>query len=68
MPTYWEQSVGGVQEANFDTKEDDGGCEIQKPQMKNAEDKEQIIDPIMNTIFIFYLQMNNNYRSSRFGM
>jgi len=31
MPIYWEQSASGVQEANFDTKEDDEGCEIQKP-------------------------------------
>jgi hypothetical protein len=28
MPIYWEQSVGGVQKANFDIKEDDEGCEI----------------------------------------
>ncbi len=31
MPIYWEQSVGGVQKANFDIKEDDEGCEIQNP-------------------------------------
>jgi hypothetical protein len=31
MPVYWEQSVGGVQEANSNIKEDDEGCEIQKP-------------------------------------
>ncbi len=68
MLIYWEQSVGGVQEANFDTQEDDEVCEIQKPQMKNDEDKEQIIDPIMNTIFIFDLQISNNYSSARFGM
>jgi hypothetical protein len=36
--------------------------------MKNAKNKEQIIDPIMNTIFIFDLQMNNNCRSGGFGM
>jgi len=28
MPIYWEQSVGGVQAANFDIEEDDEGCEI----------------------------------------
>jgi hypothetical protein len=31
-----------VQEANFNTEEDDEGCEIQKPHMKNVEDKKQI--------------------------
>jgi hypothetical protein len=30
MPIYWEQSVGGVLEENFDTKEDDERCAIQK--------------------------------------
>jgi hypothetical protein len=40
MLIYWEHSVDGVQEANFDTKEDDEGCEIQKPHMKNVKDKE----------------------------
>jgi hypothetical protein len=40
MPIYWEQSAGGLQEANFDTKEDDEGCEIQKLEMKNDESKE----------------------------
>ncbi len=39
MPIYWEQSVGGVQDANSNTEEDDEGCEIQKPQMKTVEDK-----------------------------
>ncbi len=28
MPIYWEQSAGGVQKVNLDTKEDDEGCEI----------------------------------------
>ncbi len=28
MPKYWEKSVGRVQEANFDTKEDNDECEI----------------------------------------
>jgi len=28
MAKYWEQNVGGVQEANFDIEDDDGGCEI----------------------------------------
>jgi hypothetical protein len=36
--------------------------------MKNDEDKEHIIDPMVNTIFIFDLQMSNNYNSARFGM
>jgi hypothetical protein len=36
--------------------------------MKNDEDKEQIIDPMMNAVFIFNLQKNNNYNNARFGM
>ncbi len=35
--------------------------------MKNVEDQEQI-DPAVNTIFIFDLQMSNNCRIARFGM
>ncbi len=67
MLIYWEYNASGLQEANFDPK-DDEGCEIQKPQMKNAKDKKQITNPTMNTIFISNLQMNNNYKSARFGM
>ncbi len=48
MPIYWEKNVGGVQEVNFDIKEDTEGCQIQNPQMKNDEDKEQIINYISN--------------------
>jgi len=36
--------------------------------MKNDEDKEKIIDPKVNTIFIFDLQMSNNYTYIGFGM
>jgi len=36
--------------------------------MKNDEDKEKIIDPKVNTILIFDLQMNNNCNCTRFGM
>jgi hypothetical protein len=36
--------------------------------MKNDEDKEQITDPMMNKVFIFYLQMNNNCSNVGFGM
>jgi len=39
MLICWEKNVGGVQEANFDTEKDDDIFEIQKPQMKNDEDK-----------------------------
>jgi hypothetical protein len=54
---------------NIDTKEDDERCELQKPQMKNVEDKKkQITNPTLNTNFIFDLQMNNNCKSVRFGM
>ncbi len=68
MPIYWEQSVGGVQEVNFDIREDDEGYQIQKAQMKNDEFKEQIIDPTMDIVFIFNLQMNNNCTNAKFGM
>jgi hypothetical protein len=36
--------------------------------MKNVENKKQIIDPMVNTIFIFDLQMSNNYKSEGFGI
>ncbi len=68
MLVYWEQSTSVVQEANFDVEEDDEGCEIQKPQMKNAENKEQITNPMVKTIIIFDLQMNNNYNNARFAI
>ncbi len=67
MPIYSEQSAGGVQEVIFDTK-DNEGCEIQKPQMKKDEDKKQIIDLVVNIVFILYLHMNNNYNIVGFGM
>ncbi len=53
MLVYWEKNVGGVQEVNSNIEEDDERCQIQKPHMKNDEDKEQMIDPTVNTIFIF---------------
>jgi hypothetical protein len=31
MPIYWELNVGGDQEANSNTEEDNEGCEIHKP-------------------------------------
>jgi hypothetical protein len=55
MLIYWEKNVNGVQEVNSDIEEDDEGCQIQKPWIKNDEDKEQITNPTMNTIFIFDL-------------
>ncbi len=53
---------------NFDIEDDDEGYQISKPHMKNDEFKKQIIDPTMNIIFIFNLQMNNNYSNAKFGM
>ncbi len=53
MPIYWEQSASGVKEVNSNIEEDNEGCEIQKPQMKNVEDKKQITNLTMNTIFYF---------------
>jgi hypothetical protein len=40
MPIYWEKSVGGVKQVNSHTEEDNEGCQIWKPQMKNDENKE----------------------------
>jgi len=68
MPIYWEKNVGGVQDANFDIEEDDEGCQLPKPQIKNDEDKEQITYPTVSIVFIFYLQNNNNCSNTRFGM
>ncbi len=68
MLVYWEENAGGVQEANFDIEDDDEGCEIQKPQMKNDEDKEEIKDPTVNKVFIFDLKVNNNFNNVRFVM
>ncbi len=68
MSIYQEQSAGGVQEVNSNIEEDNEGCEIQKPQMKNVRNKEQITYPIVNIVFIFYLQMNNNCKSVGYGM
>ncbi len=31
MLVYWEWSASGIQKANFDIKDDNEGCEIQKP-------------------------------------
>jgi hypothetical protein len=36
--------------------------------MKNDEDKEQITNLTMNTIFIFNLQINNNCNNAKFAM
>ncbi len=68
MLIYWEQRVGGVQEANSNIKEDNERCQVQKQQMKNDEDKKQIMGPIVNIVFIFDLQTSNNCNSAKFGM
>ncbi len=68
MPIYWEKSVGGVKQVNSHIEEDNEGCQIWKPQMKNDENKEQITNPIVNTVFSFSLQMHNKCNSGRFGM
>ncbi len=28
MPIYWEKSVGGIQEENFDIEKDNEGCQL----------------------------------------
>jgi hypothetical protein len=55
LTSYLGHCASGVQEANFDIEEDNERCEIQKPQMKNDEDKKQITYLMVNTIFIFNL-------------
>jgi hypothetical protein len=55
MLVYWEKSASGVQEANFDTEEDNDKFEIQKPHMKNDEDKKHFMDLVVNTFFILDL-------------
>jgi hypothetical protein len=47
--------------------------EMQKPQMQNTKDEEQMEDPMVNKILFFHLHMtntfvSNNYRGERFGM
>jgi hypothetical protein len=39
MPVYWEKNASGVQKENFDIEEDNERCQLQKPHMKNDEDK-----------------------------
>ncbi len=73
MPVYWEQNVGGVQVENYDTKEEDEDCEIQKPHMQGIKYEEYMENFVVNIISIFDLQMinkfvSNNYRSEGFGM
>ncbi len=36
MPVYWEQSASKIQMKIFNTKEEDEGCEMQKPQMQSV--------------------------------
>ncbi len=73
MLIYWELNAGGIQAKNSGTKEKNENCEIQKPQMQNTKDEEQMEDPTVNTILIFDLQMtnkyvNNNCKNEGFGM
>jgi hypothetical protein len=68
MLIYWEKNTSGVQEVNCNIEEDNERCQIHKPHMKNDEDKKQIIDPMLNIVFIFDLQKNNNCNNARFWM
>jgi hypothetical protein len=73
MSVYWEYSAGGLKEENYNTKEENEDCEIQKPHMQNTEDEKQMEDLVINTILIFYLHLtnksvNNNYKNEGFGM
>ncbi len=49
---------------NSDIEEDNEGCQIHKPQMENDGDKEEIIDPVVNIVFIFDMQKSNNCNSA----
>jgi hypothetical protein len=59
MLIYWEDNVGGVQVEDFDMDKEDEDCEIQKPQIQNIEDEEQVKDLVVNTILILELHMIN---------
>ncbi len=73
MPIYWEHNASGVQAEDFDMDKEDENYEIQKPQINNIKDEEQMKDLVVNTILILELQMinkfiSNNCRSEEFGM
>ncbi len=51
MPVYWKKNASGVQKENFDIEENNEGCQLQKPHMKNDEDKEQVIVLTVNIVF-----------------
>ncbi len=73
MSVYWEQSACELKAKNYNTKEENENCEIQKPHMQNIKDEKQMEDLVTNTILIFNLHMtnkfmNNNYKNEGFGM
>jgi hypothetical protein len=51
MPIYWEKNASGVQKENSNIEEDNERCQLQKPHMKNDEDKEQVIVLKVNIVF-----------------
>jgi hypothetical protein len=72
MPIYWKQSASGVQMKNSNAEEENKSSEMQKPQMQNIEDEEQMENLVVNTVLIFNLQitnksMNNNYKVKDLG-
>jgi hypothetical protein len=68
MLVCWEQSAGGFQEEDFDTKVEDENCVTYKPHMRGNEEEEQMEDFEIKTIMTLDLKMRNkllsdNYRS-----
>ncbi len=73
MPIYWEQSASRLRAKDSNMEVEDEDYEIQKSQIWNNEDEEQMKDPTVNILLILELRMtnesiNNNCRSDKFGM
>ncbi len=59
MLMYQEQNIGGFQAENFDTEVEDEDYDIQKPQIWNNKDDEQMEYLAINIILIVELHMTN---------
>ncbi len=55
MPIYWEQSASRLQAKDFNMEVEDEDYEIQKSQIWNNEDEEQMKDPTVNILLILEL-------------
>jgi hypothetical protein len=73
MPVYWEQSMGGFEVEDSNTKVEDEDCDIQKPQIQSNEDEKLMEDLAVNIILIVELHMINksminNCTNARIGI